>query len=103
MQNGIYTCPMHPEVRRENPGICPECGMALMASAAQDKPASDKSSAGRHAGHKTQDFLKKFLVSLVLTIPVVVLQFGLLQFARSEYLSFLLGTIIFFYCRFVFF
>jgi P-type Cu+ transporter len=24
-----YTCPMHPEVRAERPGPCPECGMAL--------------------------------------------------------------------------
>ena len=26
---GIYTCPMHPEVRQEGPGACPKCGMAL--------------------------------------------------------------------------
>ena len=25
----IYTCPMHPEVRRIGPGSCPICGMAL--------------------------------------------------------------------------
>jgi len=25
----IYTCPMHPEVRQQGPGDCPECGMAL--------------------------------------------------------------------------
>jgi len=25
----IYTCPMHPEVRRAGPGDCPDCGMAL--------------------------------------------------------------------------
>ena len=24
-----YTCPMHPEVVRSEPGPCPECGMAL--------------------------------------------------------------------------
>ncbi len=24
-----YTCPMHPEVRSDKPGACPECGMAL--------------------------------------------------------------------------
>ncbi|HUU23899.1 MAG TPA: heavy metal translocating P-type ATPase [Phycisphaerae bacterium] len=24
-----YTCPMHPDVRRDGPGACPECGMAL--------------------------------------------------------------------------
>ena len=25
----MYTCPMHPEVRRDHPGDCPKCGMAL--------------------------------------------------------------------------
>ena len=24
-----YTCPMHPEVRQDGPGACPDCGMAL--------------------------------------------------------------------------
>ena len=26
-----YTCPMHPEVLRKDPGTCPECGMELQA------------------------------------------------------------------------
>jgi FtsP/CotA-like multicopper oxidase with cupredoxin domain len=30
----VYTCPMHPEIVREEPGRCPICGMALMAQAA---------------------------------------------------------------------
>lgn len=25
----VYTCPMHPEVRADQPGPCPKCGMAL--------------------------------------------------------------------------
>jgi Cu+-exporting ATPase len=25
----IYTCPMHPEVKRSEPGTCPKCGMGL--------------------------------------------------------------------------
>jgi Cu+-exporting ATPase len=25
----IHTCPMHPEVRQQGPGACPDCGMAL--------------------------------------------------------------------------
>ena len=24
-----YTCPMHPEIRQDHPGVCPKCGMAL--------------------------------------------------------------------------
>jgi predicted RNA-binding Zn-ribbon protein involved in translation (DUF1610 family) len=30
----IYSCPMHPEVVREEPGHCPECGMKLLAAEA---------------------------------------------------------------------
>ncbi len=26
----VYTCPMHAEVRRTQPGKCPTCGMALV-------------------------------------------------------------------------
>ncbi len=26
----IYTCPMHPEIRRDEPGSCPKCGMTLV-------------------------------------------------------------------------
>jgi Cu+-exporting ATPase len=25
-----YICPMHPEVRQDNPGNCPKCGMTLV-------------------------------------------------------------------------
>jgi len=27
-----YTCPMHPEVEKDEPGSCPECGMDLVES-----------------------------------------------------------------------
>ncbi|OYX21424.1 MAG: hypothetical protein B7Z04_03025 [Rhodobacterales bacterium 32-66-9] len=35
----IYTCPMHPEVRQDQPGNCPKCGMTLMPEAAAAAPA----------------------------------------------------------------
>src|SRR5512139_196115 len=28
-QAAVYTCPMHPEIRRNAPGACPKCGMTL--------------------------------------------------------------------------
>ena len=28
-EQGVYVCPMDPEVRESNPGACPKCGMAL--------------------------------------------------------------------------
>jgi Cu+-exporting ATPase len=27
-ERGIWTCPMHPEVRNQGPGSCPICGMS---------------------------------------------------------------------------
>jgi Cu2+-exporting ATPase len=31
----LYTCPMHPEVIQSQPGMCPECGMALVPMSAK--------------------------------------------------------------------
>ena len=39
-----YTCSMHPEIVRSEPGKCPKCGMTLV-------PKATESSAGAHAGH----------------------------------------------------
>lgn len=30
IHNDIYTCPMHPQIKRDKPGSCPICGMALV-------------------------------------------------------------------------
>src|SRR5688572_14749099 len=38
--DAMYTCPMHPEVRTQGPGVCPKCGMALepeMPTAEEDE------------------------------------------------------------------
>jgi Cu2+-exporting ATPase len=64
----------------------------------------------KHAGHHTEDFLKKFWVVLILTIPLVLysdlpevfLGWSAPQFTGSEYLEALLGSIVFFYGGFVF-
>ncbi len=64
----------------------------------------------KHAGHHTQDFLKKFWVTLVLTVPIVLysdlpqlfLGWSAPAFAGSGYLSLVLGSIIFFYGGWVF-
>lgn len=31
VKEGVYSCPMHPEVEQDGPGNCPKCGMALEA------------------------------------------------------------------------
>ena len=45
----LYTCPMHPEVRKTEPGKCPGCGMDLIPE--NKKSAKD---GNEHAGHDMQ-------------------------------------------------
>src|SRR3989344_9247649 len=64
----------------------------------------------KHAGHHTEDFLKKFWVTLALTVPVVLYSdllmvfFGWMApaFPGSAYLPAVLATIVFFYGGLVF-
>ena len=37
-----YTCPMHPQVRRDGPGNCPICGMTLEPVKATAEPEPNK-------------------------------------------------------------
>src|SRR2546422_7231050 len=60
----IYTCPMHPEVRQKGPGFCPKCGMALEPEA----PTTDE---GPNA--ELMDMTRRFWVSVVLTLPLLAL------------------------------
>ena len=61
----IYTCPMHPQIRLAGPGACPICGMALEPEAG-----------GEDDGGELTDMTRRFLLSAVLTLPVVVLEMG---------------------------
>lgn len=98
----IYTCPMHPEIKQDSPGICPECGMNLIKETKKEYE--------KHGGHSTQMFLRKFWISLVLTIPVIVYSdiFEITsgsrapEFFGSQYLTLILGSIVFFYGGWIF-
>jgi Cu+-exporting ATPase len=60
-----YTCPMHPEVRKLGPGVCPICGMAL-------EPLVATADAGPNP--ELADMRRRFWIGLVLTLPVFVLE-----------------------------
>ena len=53
----VYTCPMHPQVIREQPGHCPECGMKLLpaelvaAAGAHEHEHGHKGHGHEHGGH----------------------------------------------------
>lgn len=63
----IYICPMHPEVRQETPGVCPLCGMALEADVITHEAPENP---------EYMDMHRRFIVALILTLPVFVLAMG---------------------------
>jgi Cu+-exporting ATPase len=100
----LHTCPMHPEVRQEGPGSCPKCGMALEPLAPsmpssrtewtcpmhpeviQDVPGNcpicgmalepKTVSAVEEENPELVDMSRRFRVSVILTIPVVIIAMG---------------------------
>ena len=58
-----YTCPMHPEIVRDEPGSCPICGMDLV-------PIEPNLSAEEKTYKK---LLKKFWIALAFTLPIFVI------------------------------
>ena len=108
----IYTCPMHPEIQQEKPGMCPECGMSLVLAKKKNEVTDHTGDHGadKHVGHSTAMFFRKFWVSLILTIPVVlyadvvekIFKWSSPDFIGSEYLPLVLGSIVFFYGGWVF-
>ncbi len=66
-KNQIYTCPMHPEIRKTGPGICPICGMAL-------EPETTTGDEGDN--QELADMTRRFWVGLALTLPVFLLEMG---------------------------
>ena len=65
----IYTCPMHPEIVRNEPGACPRCGMAL-------EPMTVSASEGEEDDGELRDMTRRFLIGAALTPPVVILAMG---------------------------
>ena len=63
----IYTCPMHPEIRRPGPGTCPICGMALEP----EMPAP-----GDGDNPELADFSRRFWWTLPLSLLVLGLAMG---------------------------
>jgi Cu+-exporting ATPase len=60
----IWTCPMHPQIRRDAPGSCPICGMALEPL----EPTAEE-----QANPELIDMSRRFWVSAALTLPILIL------------------------------
>lgn len=64
----MYTCPMHPEIRRDKPGSCPICGMAL-------EPVMPSLEEGENT--ELVDFRRRFWWTLPLTVvATLIAMFG---------------------------
>ncbi len=78
----IYTCPMHPEVVKNEPGLCPGCGMALIPKEVGGKTDRYDISELSHKDHESAmtnpqmakkmeaDMRRRFLISFLLSIPI---------------------------------
>jgi P-type Cu+ transporter len=67
VEGAAYTCPMHPQIRRAEPGSCPICGMALepLVPEAQSGPSPE-----------LRDFTRRFWIGTLLTLPVIAIEMG---------------------------
>ena len=64
----VYTCPMHPQVRRTHSGSCPICGMGLeleSATMVEEGPNPE-----------LIDFTRRLWIGAILTIPLLILTMG---------------------------
>ncbi len=63
-EGAIYTCPMHPEIRKPGPGDCPICGMALEPETISSEEVPN---------HELLDMSRRFKWSAVLSAPLLIL------------------------------
>ncbi|MGH1332010.1 MAG: heavy metal translocating P-type ATPase [Paracoccaceae bacterium] len=64
-QGAQWTCPMHPEVIRDEPGACPICGMALETVVPNDEQSEELT-----------DFTRRMWISALAAVPLIVLTMG---------------------------
>jgi len=103
-QGTIYTCPMHPQIRRGDPGSCPICGMALEREGIPEAEGTSP---------ELKDMTRRFLIGAVLAAPIFVLEMGghlpvlnldhYVSIAASKWIQLALATPIVLWCAWPFF
>lgn len=96
---------MDPEIASDKPGSCPKCGMNLVPFHAHDEGHEGNN----HMGME-ESFKRRFLIALPLVFTIIVLSPKIqewfnfsIKFEGSEFLSFLIATIIVFWAGFPFY
>src|SRR5687767_14037838 len=66
-EGAVWTCPMHPEIRRDGPGDCPICGMALepLAPTLEEGPNPELA-----------DMTRRMWLCAALSLPLLALTMG---------------------------
>ncbi|WP_435654792.1 heavy metal translocating P-type ATPase [Cellulophaga baltica] len=98
-----WTCPMHPEVIRDEPGSCPICGMDLVPMQ-PDLSAEEKS---------YKKLLKKFWLAFGFTLPIFIIAmsemipnnplYDLMEQKWWNWVQFILSIPVVFYATWMFF
>lgn len=104
-QKTVYTCPMHPEVEKDEPGACPICGMDLEPKYVTADVAEDDA--------ELNSMTRRFWISVALSVPVFLL--AMLPMLSvpidkwfgapivSRWIQFALATPVVFWCGLPFF
>jgi len=95
----VYICPMHPEIRRDQAGTCPKCGMALEP----ELPSLED-----EESPELVDFRRRFWWTLPLTVIVTLLamfghQLGWFAMATQTWIELVLSTPVVSWAGFPFF
>jgi P-type Cu+ transporter len=100
----IYTCPMHPQIRRDDPGNCPICGMTLEPEGIPEAEGTSP---------ELKDMTRRFMIGAILATPIFVLEMGshlrqlnldhYVSMALSMWVQFALATPIVLWCARPFF
>ncbi|MGH7303474.1 MAG: heavy metal translocating P-type ATPase [Candidatus Rokuibacteriota bacterium] len=95
----VYVCPMHPEIRRDKPGTCPKCGMALEP----ELPSLED-----EENPELVNFRRRFWWTLPLTVIVTLLamfghQLGWFDMATQTWIELALSAPVVLWAGFPFF
>jgi Cu+-exporting ATPase len=103
-QGAVYTCPMHPQIRRNEPGSCPICGMALEPEGIPEAEGTSP---------ELKDMTRRFVIGAVLATPIFILEMGshlsvlhldhTVSMAASMWIQFALATPVVLWCALPFF
>lgn len=98
-----YTCPMHPEIIKDEPGSCPICGMDLVPME-PDLSAEEKT---------YKKLLKKFWIAVAFTLPIFIIAmsemlpnnplYDVLELKYWNWIQFALSIPVVFYATWMFF